>query len=175
MRHMSINLTSAMRITQATVRRLLARRKTGGVLTIVSAAGLVSLPGSAAYSASKFGLRGFLLGASLELAENGITFTQVLPGAVDTPMLRHEALHGGSAMNFLNKEVLTAAQVAEAAIAGFEQKKLEVFLPRSDQWTGRLLVAFPGLLKRLLPHFEKLGEKNRARFIQERGLSHKEP
>lgn len=171
LRHVSINLTSAMRITQAAVRHFLAAGKSGGVLTIVSAAGVVSLPGSAAYSASKFGLRGFLLGASLELADKGITFTQILPGAVDTPMLRHEAVNGGSPMNFLNKDVLTASQVAEAAVVAFEKKKLEVFLPRSDQWISRLLVAFPELLKTIIPWMAKRGEKNRALFIESRGLS----
>jgi short-subunit dehydrogenase len=170
-RQISINLVAPIRLTQAAVRYLIMRQKPGGVLSLISAAGMVSLPGNAAYSASKFGLRGFLLGASLELADKGITFTQIFPGAVDTPMLRYEATHGGSPMNFLNKDVLTAAQVADVSVSAYEKKTLEAFLPRSEGWMGRLLVAFPGLLKFLLPHLEKRGEKNRAHFVATRGLS----
>lgn len=170
-RHISINLIAPMRLTRAAVRHFIKKKKAGGVLSIVSAAGLVSLPGNAAYSASKFGLRGFLLGASLEVAGKGITFTQIFPGAVDTPMLRHEATRGGSPLNFLNRDVLTAAQVAEASVSAFEKRTLEVFLPGAEGWFGRLLVAFPGLLGILLPHLEKRGERNRAHFIDARGLS----
>ena len=84
--HIVINLIAPMRLTQAAARAMAARR-TGCILSIVSAAGLLALPGSAAYSASKFGLRGFLIAVAQELTGTGVKVRGVFPGAVDTPML----------------------------------------------------------------------------------------
>jgi len=47
-------------------------------------------------------------------------------------MLRYEATHGGSPLNFLNKEVLSAAQVAAACMRAMDGKSLETYLPFSD-------------------------------------------
>jgi len=168
-RHIAINLLAPMRLTKAAA-SVMAKRGAGTILSIVSAAGLVALPGSAAYSASKFGLRGFLTAASLELEPRGVKVRGVFPGAVDTPMLRFEATHGGSALNFLNKDVLSAVDVANACLRAIDGKKLETHLPFSDSVTARLVCAAPGLLPHLIPIFQKQGEKGLKRFLQSRGL-----
>lgn len=168
-RHIQINLVAPMRLTQAAA-KVMTERGSGQVLSIVSAAGLIALPGSAAYSASKFGLRGFLASARLELGPLGVKVNAVLPGAVDTPMLRYEATHGGSVLNFLNKSVLTVEQVAAAAMQAIERDKAEVYVPYSDGIIGRLAGALPWALPRLLPMLEAEGRKGHARFLAERGL-----
>ena len=148
----------------------MAERGSGQILSIVSAAGLIALPGSAAYSASKFGLRGFLASARLELAPRGVKVNAIFPGAVDTPMLRYEATHGGSVLNFLNKSVLTTDQVAAAAMHAIDRDKAEVYVPYSDGIIGRLAGSLPWLLPRLIPLLEAEGVKGHARFLAERGL-----
>jgi short-subunit dehydrogenase len=168
-RHIAINLLAPMRLTQAAAEGMV-KRGAGTILSIVSAAGLVALPGSAAYSASKFGLRGFLTAANLELEQRGVRIRGVFPGAVDTPMLRYEATHGGSVLNFLNKDVLSADDVAIACLRAMDGKKLETHLPFSDSITARLACAAPGLLPRMIPMFQKQGEKGLKRFLESRGL-----
>jgi short-subunit dehydrogenase len=168
--HVQVNLVAPMCLTRAAARAM-APRGSGQILSIVSAAGLVALPGSAAYSASKFGLRGFLASARLELAPRGVRVNAVLPGAVDTPMLRYEATHGGSPLNFLNKSVLSVDQVADAALRALDGDKAEVYVPYSDGLVGRLAGSLPWLVPRLLPMLEAEGRKGQARFLAERGLS----
>lgn len=168
-RHISINLLAPMRLTQAALGPMIARRS-GCILSIVSAAGVVSLPGSAAYSASKFGLRGFLTSLSQEVIRHGIRVRNVFPGAVDTPMLRYEATHGGSPLNFLNKEVLTPLQVADACMRAMEGNALETYLPFSDGITARIVGMAPGLIPLVLPRLQKKGENGMRRYLDSRGL-----
>ncbi|MFF9842136.1 SDR family NAD(P)-dependent oxidoreductase [Streptomyces sp. NPDC013740] len=58
----------------------------GSVVNVSSTAGLVGVPGHAAYGAGKFGLRGLSRSAARDLAPYGIRVNSVHPGAVDTPM-----------------------------------------------------------------------------------------
>ncbi|MEU8464127.1 glucose 1-dehydrogenase [Streptomyces sp. NPDC029003] len=59
----------------------------GSVVNISSTAGLVGIPGHAAYGSSKFALRGLTRSAALDLAGDGIRVNSVHPGAIDTPMV----------------------------------------------------------------------------------------
>ncbi|MEU6983603.1 glucose 1-dehydrogenase [Streptomyces sp. NPDC046324] len=65
-----------------------ALREAGGgsIVNVSSTAGLVGVPGHAAYGSSKFGLRGLTRSSALDLARYGIRVNSVHPGAVDTPM-----------------------------------------------------------------------------------------
>ena len=169
-RHIDINLLAPMRLIQAAA-RVMSARGTGCILSVVSAAGLVALPGSAAYSASKFGLRGFMMAISEELKQRGVKVRGVYPGAVDTLMLRYEATHGGSVFNFLNKDVLSVDQVADACLRSIDGDRLEIILPFWDGVTVRVLGVAPGFMRYVLPMLRKKGEKGLRRFLGTRGLS----
>ncbi|WP_371678991.1 SDR family NAD(P)-dependent oxidoreductase [Streptomyces sp. NBC_01276] len=65
----------------------------GSVVNISSTAGLVGIPGHAAYGSTKFALRGLTRSAALDLAGDGIRVNSVHPGAIDTPMVA-EAVAG---------------------------------------------------------------------------------
>ncbi|MEW1634960.1 glucose 1-dehydrogenase [Streptomyces sp. NPDC093801] len=59
----------------------------GAIVNVSSTAGLVGVPGHAAYGSAKSGLRGLTRAAALDLAGDGIRVNSVHPGAVDTPMV----------------------------------------------------------------------------------------
>ncbi len=69
----------------------MAKRGGGHVTAIVSLAGLVGMPYEAPYSGSKAALAAIAESARAELEPEGITFTAVFPGFVDTPMFRANA------------------------------------------------------------------------------------
>ena len=167
-RHININLIAPMQLTR-TAARIMRPRKRGDILSIVSMGGIIALRGSASYAASKFGLRGYLTSVRSELAPHGVRVMGIFPSGVDTPMLRYEATHDGSPLNFIGK-VFTAAEVADACMKALETGKLETYVPYGDSVTSRLAGAFPWVIDKILPMFEKSGEKGRAKFRAERGI-----
>jgi short-subunit dehydrogenase len=164
---LQVNLIAGALMIQSFARRMSSERK-GHILATVSMGGIVSLKGSATYSASKFGLRGLLWGLRDELSSNGVQVTGIYPAGIDTPMLRHEARHGGSALNFVGDPV-TVDDVVDAIIAAIRTPRLEVYVPLSEGITGRIAGAWPGLLSRLYPLLERVGEKGRAKFLRRIG------
>ncbi|KAK7032770.1 NAD(P)-binding protein [Favolaschia claudopus] len=63
----------------------------GRIIGACSVTGKKAMQTQAAYSASKFAVRGLTQAAALELGEHGITVNAYAPGAIDTPMLRGTA------------------------------------------------------------------------------------
>jgi 3alpha(or 20beta)-hydroxysteroid dehydrogenase len=63
-------------------------RKAGGgvIINISSTAGLMGYAGIAAYTASKWGVRGMTKSAALELGPHGIRVMSIHPGPIATPM-----------------------------------------------------------------------------------------
>lgn len=141
----------------------------GQIVNIVSMASIVPIAESAVYTASKFGLRGLMLALHQRFAVRGVHVSSILPGAVDTGMLRHEATHGGSALNFLS-EPQTARQIAQAVMKTIARPRVERYVPMSDGVSGLLVMLFPGLLSRLTPLMSVLGERGRQRYLRTRGL-----
>ncbi|MEX0626067.1 MAG: SDR family oxidoreductase [Chloroflexota bacterium] len=64
------------------------KRSKGVVVNIASVHAVATSAGMAAYAASKGGLLALTRAAAVELAPEGIRVNALLPGAVDTPMLR---------------------------------------------------------------------------------------
>jgi short-subunit dehydrogenase len=168
-RHITINLTAPMLLSQVAAGAMKARKR-GDILSIISMGGILALRGSASYAASKFGLRGFQTSIKAELAPHGVRVMGVFPSGVDTPMLRKEALHpSGSPLNFVG-HVLSAGEVADSCLRALDSGRLETYVPYGDSITSRLVGFFPWLLQRIEPVFARAGERGRARYIASRGL-----
>ena len=61
----------------------------GAIINIASAAAFKGYPGTHAYSASKWAVRGLSKTTARELASSGIRVNSIYPGPVDTPLLRN--------------------------------------------------------------------------------------
>ena len=83
-RHLSVNLTGPMLVTQAALPHL--RASTGNIVTVGSISGLQGQPYNSSYCASKAGLIMFMKALAVELAVDGIRVNIVCPGGVDTAM-----------------------------------------------------------------------------------------
>lgn len=169
---LQVNLVSTALMIHSLASRMSSMKK-GHIIATVSMGGIVSLKGSAAYSASKFGLRGLLWGLRDELIPYGVHVSGIYPAGVDTPMLRHEAQHGGSALNFVGQPV-SVETVANAVLRAIDRPKLEIYVPSSEGITGRIMGAFPSLLGKLYPLLEKLGERGRSKYLENIGAVRKQ-
>lgn len=74
------------------VARAMQRGGGGSIVNISSTAGMTGFPMVAAYSASKWGVRGLTRSGALDLGPLGIRVNSVHPGSVDTPMIRMEGV-----------------------------------------------------------------------------------
>jgi NAD(P)-dependent dehydrogenase (short-subunit alcohol dehydrogenase family) len=109
-----INLTGPFLVARAVLPHLL-KRGTGDLVTIGSVSDHVALPGSAAYAASKFGLRGMHGSIAAELAGTGVRATLISPGPVDTDIW--DPIDPDSKSGFTKrKDMLRAEDVAEAVV-----------------------------------------------------------
>lgn len=87
---LATNLTGPFVLTKAFLPLLRKAEGRRQVVNVVSVAGKQAMPGSGAYAASKFGLRGWTEALASELAEDGIRVTAVLPGYVATPLVARQ-------------------------------------------------------------------------------------
>ncbi|MFY2858651.1 SDR family oxidoreductase [Mycobacterium sp. THU-M104] len=83
----AVNLMGPIHVIEAFVPPMVAAGRGGRLVNVSSAAGLVALPWHAAYSASKYGLRGLSEVLRFDLARHRIGVSVVVPGAVRTPLI----------------------------------------------------------------------------------------
>jgi NAD(P)-dependent dehydrogenase (short-subunit alcohol dehydrogenase family) len=81
-----VNLMGPIHVIECFVPPMIAARRGGWLVNVSSAAGLIGLPWHAAYSASKFGLRGVSEVLRFDLRRHGIGVSLVCPGGVATPL-----------------------------------------------------------------------------------------
>lgn len=89
-----INLMGPIHVIETFIPPMIAARRGGQLVNVSSAAGLVALPWHAAYSASKYGLRGLSEVLRFDLAKYRIGVSVVVPGAVDTPLVKSVEIAG---------------------------------------------------------------------------------
>jgi NAD(P)-dependent dehydrogenase (short-subunit alcohol dehydrogenase family) len=90
----SVNLMGPIHVIETFVPPMVLAGNGGHLVNVSSAAGLVALPWHAAYSASKYGLRGLSEVLRFDLARHGIGVSVVVPGAVKTPMVQSVEIAG---------------------------------------------------------------------------------
>ncbi|MCK0174917.1 MULTISPECIES: SDR family oxidoreductase [Mycobacteriaceae] len=89
-----VNLMGPIHVIETFVPPMVKARRGGHLVNVSSAAGLVALPWHAAYSASKYGLRGLSEVLRFDLARHRIGVSVVVPGAVQTPLVQTVQIAG---------------------------------------------------------------------------------
>jgi NAD(P)-dependent dehydrogenase (short-subunit alcohol dehydrogenase family) len=89
-----VNLMGPIHVIESFVPAMVRAGRGGHLVNVSSAAGLLALPWHAAYSASKFGLRGVSEVLRFDLERHGIGVSLVVPGAVRTPLVQNVQIVG---------------------------------------------------------------------------------
>ncbi len=156
---LAVNLHGVVNGTQAFLPHLVASGD-GHVVNISSAAGLVGFPGQSAYSAAKFGVRGYTeaLAIDLRAARVPVGVTCVHPGGVRTPIARNARYVGYDADRvarlFEAGAATSPARAARRILDAVERDRARVVIG-PDAWAvhvlGTLLGAgYIALMARLL-------------------------
>jgi len=162
--HIDINLRVPAQLLRSAA--IVCRANGGGhLVAIASLGGIMPMPGSAMYSASKFGLRGLLSALNAEVHSAGVMVSGIYPGAIDTKMLRFEARSGGSALNFLSK-IHDVDEVADAFEKALDKGRLEIYVPYSESLSARLAAGLPWIIRPLMPALNRVGERGRRKFLK---------
>jgi short-subunit dehydrogenase len=140
------NLLAPMRLVHALL-PLLARAQDPAVVAIGSTFGSLAYPGFAAYSASKFGLRGFIEALGREHADGPVRFQYLSPRATRTAF-------NPAAVDALNSALRTAVDEPEAVaaqlLAAIERGDRRRQLGWPEKFFARLNGVFPALVDRAL-------------------------
>lgn len=158
-----INLTSAITLTQK-ILAIMKQQRSGHIINIGSLGGIVPMPYSAVYSATKFALRGFSFSVAEELKGTGVSLSLITPGSVVTKMLDYEAEADNSAMSFVSKAIRPAL-VAKAVLKVMSKPKTELIIPRSQSIGSKLLVFSPKLFSLLYKILHKIGISGKRKYL----------
>jgi len=111
---LATNLTGPYLVARALVPRMVERGR-GHLITIGSISDYIGFPGSTAYAASKFGLRGMHEVIRAETAKSGVRTTLISPGPVDTDIW--DDVKPDEKPGFTKrKDMMRAEDVAEAVL-----------------------------------------------------------
>ena len=141
-RTLATNLTAPMLLTQAALPHMLEQRR-GHIVNVGSIYGSIAFAYYAAYSASKFGLRGFSEALRRELAGTGVHVTYVAPRATRTAANSRDVydMAGAVKMNIDAPEAV-ANRILEAMTKNRKDRYLG--------WPESLFVRINSLLPRLV-------------------------
>ncbi len=113
-------------------------RGAGQIVAIASLAGLIGLPRTSAYSATKAAVQRLMQGFSVELRPKGVAVTLVNPGFVRTPLTDKNKFP----MPFLWEADRAARVIAD----GIERRRRRVEFPWQLSWTIRLVRLLPAAI-----------------------------
>ena len=142
----------------------LRRSGQGAIVNVASIAGQIPLPEEAAYSATKFGLRGFSFALAEELRGSGVTVSVVSPGPIETGFITDDLDNVPDIV--FSQPMSSSEEVARAVLDCAADGRTERTLPRISgalATAGYLVPKIPRLLRPLLT---EQGRRAKAKFRQ---------
>jgi hypothetical protein len=134
----------------------------GAIVNVASIAGQMPLAGSAAYSATKFGLRAFTYALAEELGESGVTVSVVSPGPIATGFILDD-IDAVSDITF-SQAMSTPEQIAELIVACAADGRVERSRPAMSRVMATAGYLVPGLSRRLRPLLAAKGRRAKERY-----------
>jgi len=146
-----VNLMGPIHVIESFVPAMIAAGRGGHLVNVSSAAGLLGLPWHAAYSASKFGLRGVSEVLRFDLRQHGIGVSLVCPGGVATPLTETVEIAGvdqtgprfARMQAHFRKRAVSPEQAADAILRGIRRNRYLVYTSRDIQAAFLLQRIFP--------------------------------
>ena len=160
---LDVNLTSTLTITQKVLSVMISQGN-GHIINIGSLGGIVPMPYSSVYSATKFALRGFSFSVAEELKGTGVNVSLITPGSVITKMLDYEAQADDSAISFVSNPI-SPMKVADAVFQIIQKPVIEKIIPRSQSLGSKLLVFSPNLFSIVYKLLHRLGLAGKRKYL----------
>jgi short-subunit dehydrogenase len=145
-RLIKVNIEVPMLLARAVLPGMLERGH-GRIVNVGSMFGSIGFPLFAAYSASKFALRGFSQALRRELEGTGVGVTYVSPRAVKTP-LNPPVVHAMAERGLMHMDA--PGPVALAIVRAIEHDRKEAYLGLPEGIFARVNGVLPGLVDRAL-------------------------
>jgi len=140
-----INVFAALAMAQLAI-PIMLRQKAGTIVNIGSVGGVVSLPWSVMYSASKFALHAVDDSLHRELRSKGIRVIKVCAGIIDTAFREHVLAGKAPAEVSSIKRVVSPHQVAARIYEAVERGTRTVYVPRIGRLFAAMGIATPWLM-----------------------------
>jgi len=149
-RLMQVNVLGTIHGTKAALPHLI-RQGQGTIINVGSAVGARGTPLLAAYSASKFAVKGFTEALRVELARDhpGIKVVLIMPLSINTPLFTN---HARSRLGFVPHPIppiYEPGAVADTILFAIEHPRAEIYIGPGRP-LAILNAAMPGLLDRLM-------------------------
>lgn len=165
-RQISVNLLGTIHGCRAAL-RVMKAQNFGKIVNVASLGGIVPMSGEAAYSATKFAIRGFTFSLFAELYGSPVGIAVVCPDSVDTPQLAYELMHDEAVMSFIGTP-LKPDKVAKGILKAVRKKKPEILIPSGMGVISRTGMAFPRLFFAIFPLLRKIGSSTMKKRREEK-------
>jgi len=158
-RTLEINTIAPLMLTRAVLPALLAQNS-GHIVNIGSTFGSIGFAWFAAYSTSKFALRGFSQALRRELADTGIRVSYIAPRAVKTAINSARVYDMAQAVK-MNMD--DPDRVADRIMQAIRRRRKECYIGFPESLFVRINAVLPGLIDRALRRQNRLARAFAAR------------
>jgi NAD(P)-dependent dehydrogenase (short-subunit alcohol dehydrogenase family) len=180
-RVIDVNLMGTVHVIESFVPAMVERGRGGHLVNVSSAAGLIGLPWHAAYSASKFGVRGISEVLRFDLARHRIAVSLVCPGGVDTPLTESVEIAGVDSGSAVIRKARGAFQrhavspdVAAARIeAGMLRRRYLVYTSEDIRLIHAVQRYLPPLYVLIMKMFNRAADAVGAKAAEAREPAHR--
>jgi NAD(P)-dependent dehydrogenase (short-subunit alcohol dehydrogenase family) len=150
-RLVDVNLMGPIHVIEELVPPMIDARRGGHLVNVSSAAGIIGMPWHAAYSATKFGIRGVSEVLRFDLRRHRIGVSLVCPGGVRTGLTKTIRIAGVDkdtpafqrALAGFHKRAVTPEKAAEAILKGVHRNKYWVYTSTDIRLVHLLQRYFP--------------------------------